>query len=103
MLVSISLTNLAGSDKTNDLQESPLFKLRTKSAIGEVFEKIKLKFLGDRIFFIPFINKFQKESENNNVGNTDTMIWFKCIPNPSCYPNCFTGRWKFCPTTYPEC
>ena len=44
--------------KTNDKKESPLYGIRTRRAIGErlgkIMNYIKTRFIGDRIFFLPF-------------------------------------------------
>jgi len=61
MLVAISFSAAAVSNQSNDVEKkkavSPLFGIRTKDAIGEKLSSLKAKFLGERIFFIPVINK----------------------------------------------
>jgi len=59
MLVAISYATAVNTNTiNNDEKESPLYGIRTKRAItekiGNIIESIKTKFLGDRIFFLPF-------------------------------------------------
>ncbi|HEY0087969.1 MAG TPA: hypothetical protein VGB37_03950 [Candidatus Lokiarchaeia archaeon] len=59
MLVTITFASAINTSNTTNIEkkESPLFKIRIRLAIGEkigqIFENIKTKFLGDRIFIIP--------------------------------------------------
>ena len=59
-LVAISFATAVSSNtvKTNDKKESPLYSIRTRRAIGErlgkIIDYIKTRFLGDRLFFLPF-------------------------------------------------
>ena len=60
ILGAISFASAINSNITTNVEnkESPLYRLRTRLAIGEkisqIFENIKTSFLGERIFFIPF-------------------------------------------------
>ena len=58
MLVTVSLTTVVSSNKSEDTKESPLYKIRTKQAIkekiGNLLHQIKTKFFGDRVFFNVF-------------------------------------------------
>jgi len=59
MLLAISFASAVSSNTTTDeKRESPLFRVRTRRAIGdrlqELKENIKAKFIGDRVFFLPF-------------------------------------------------
>ena len=60
ILVAISFTSVVGfnNEKTNDKKESPLYKIRTGKFIGkrlwDIIDFIKTRFLGGRIFWIPF-------------------------------------------------
>jgi hypothetical protein len=57
MIVTISYASAFDSKTSIEKNESPLYRVRAKIAIGEkintVLENIKTKFLGERIFFIP--------------------------------------------------
>ncbi len=52
VLVSISLTSAVTTNTHK--KESPLYKIRTRLAIGERIQNIKARFIRDRIFFLPF-------------------------------------------------
>lgn len=58
-LVAISFASAINSTTTNTKKkESPLFGIRTRLAIGErlqdLKETIKTRFVGERVFFLPF-------------------------------------------------
>jgi len=57
MLVAISYATAVNTTDV-DNKESPLYGIRSKRAKGEkisnIIENIKIKFLGERIFFLPF-------------------------------------------------
>ena len=59
MLVAISYAAAVDTNTANTKRkESPLYKIRTGKAIAEkitnIIENIRTKFLGERIFFLPF-------------------------------------------------
>ena len=60
MLVTITFASAINTNNTTKIEkkESPLYKIRTRLATGEkifdIFKNIKAKFLGERIFFLPF-------------------------------------------------
>ena len=59
MLVAISYATVASTETSEiDSQESPLYSIRVRRAIGEkiinMIENVKTGFLGERIFFLPF-------------------------------------------------
>ena len=62
MLLAISFASAVNTSTTTNLKkkESPLFKIRTKLAIGEKISKIlgniKANFIGERIFWMPLID-----------------------------------------------
>lgn len=65
MLVAITFaTAVSSNTASTKKKESPLFKIRTKLAIGErlqtLRENIKAKFIGERMFFLPFILKLKQ-------------------------------------------
>ena len=76
-LVAISFASAVNTNTTNDIKkkESPLYKIRTSRAIGEnllkIIEYLKTKFLGDRIFFLPF--QWLK-NRNGGSGNFYTQL-----------------------------
>ena len=58
MLLAISFASAVNTNETNyEDKESPLYRIRTRQAItermGNMLENIKIKFLGERVFFIP--------------------------------------------------
>ena len=56
MLVTISFATAVTSNTNKDVEnkESPLFRIRTKLAIGERIKNLAIIFLRQRIFFLPF-------------------------------------------------
>ena len=64
MLVAISFATAINTTDVGN-KESPLYGLRTRLAIGEkisnIIENIKTKFLGDRVFFIPFSSVYRND------------------------------------------
>jgi len=58
MLITISYATAVNTSTSVQNKESPLWGVRTKRAISEkisnIIENIKTKFLGERIFFLPF-------------------------------------------------
>ena len=58
LLVAISFSATVSSDTTTETKESPLYKVRTRIAIGErvgnILEYINTNFLGERMFFLMF-------------------------------------------------
>ena len=59
MLLAISFASTVSSNTSKPIRkESPLFGIRTRRAvkekIGEVIENIKTKYIGERVFFLPF-------------------------------------------------
>ena len=57
-LVAISFASAINTTTPVKKKESPLYGIRTRRAIGErlgkIIEHIKTKFLGERVFFLPF-------------------------------------------------
>jgi hypothetical protein len=80
MLVAISYATAINTINT-EKKESPLYGLRTRRAItekiGAILENIKAKFLGNRIFLLPF------QWLKNKPGDTP--------PNPNFY-----SKWDSC-------
>ena len=104
MLISISLVSAINANNSEETKESPLFRIRAENAIGQkierIFEQIKSKFLGERIFFIPFLSNdiipswryflYQKEF-TDQFQCTLMQSGPTCFPNyNTCYSNCFT-------------
>ena len=60
MLVVISFASAVSTNTTTSInkKESPLYGIRIRRAIGErlgkIIDYIKTKFIGERIFFLPF-------------------------------------------------
>ena len=98
MLVTISFAS-ALNTKTSDVEkkESPLYRIRTRLAVGEkigqILENIKVKLFGGRIFFVPF--KFLLNNDGLLIreifdGKGDEYTgknYYSCFPtegSPSC-------------------
>lgn len=58
MLLAISLASAVNTSTPVKKKESPLFGIRTRQAIkeriGDIIENIKTKYIGERVFFLPF-------------------------------------------------
>ncbi|MDH7517954.1 MAG: hypothetical protein QHH19_06390, partial [Candidatus Thermoplasmatota archaeon] len=99
MLVTISFATAVTSNTntTNSKKkESPLFKIRTELAIGEKLqnlkETIKAKFLGERLFFLPF----QWLRNRKELSDLFTVL-YSCTHDTS-YPVPCTSGGKLCIT-----
>jgi hypothetical protein len=74
MLITVTFTSGVSSNAAefNKEKESPLFRARAKRAIGEkihkIIENFKIKFIGLRLFFIPF-QLFKFDEEINMYNN----------------------------------
>jgi len=91
MLVAISYASAVSSNTTTDEQrESPLFRVRTRRAIGErlgeLKEIIKAKFIGERVFFLPFLSL------------RDIYNRYSLYTEASSTYGCYTCDYSFCPT-----
>ena len=92
MLVTIAFSTVVNST-SDDQKESPLYKLRTRRAINEkiddIIEDIKTKFIGERIFFIPFqwIRARYDRYTGMQQGKGDED-WTDTPGYDSCYQTC---------------
>ena len=82
MLLTISFASAINTNTTDfEQKESPLYKIRTKRAIGEkitnIVENFRTKFLGERIYFLP--PQFQRKT--TSWTTTDGLTIMGC---PSC-------------------
>jgi len=105
MLVTISFASAINNNTTTqvDKKESPLYRIRTRAAIGEkigqIFKNIKAKFLRERIFFMPIgllRNNINDDSMASIVVNT-------CVFNPCTWEEyCYTCD-EYCYTSEKQC
>jgi hypothetical protein len=71
MLVGISFATAINPDTTTyqKKKESPLFKIRTRHAIGEklkeILKNLIIKFFGERRFFLPF--QWMKNRQHHSI------------------------------------
>jgi len=95
MLVVISFST-AVSSTSDEQRESPLFRIRTRKAIGErldnLKETMKAKFVGERVFFLPF-----QWLRNKDEGSVRDLLAKKYITSES--PPCLTST-PNCPTHF---
>ena len=72
MLLTITYVSTINAGIISKSKESPLYRIRTKGAIGErlgrIIDFIKTRFLGERIFFLPiqWILKIIKNENNKS-------------------------------------
>ena len=92
MLLAISMASALNTTISVKRKESPLFGIRTRYAIGDrlkdIREQIKTKFIGDRVFFLPF-----KFLSRNNIHPFDTMN-----EKDNCYDWTGSTYWTCAPT-----
>ena len=72
MLLAISYATAINNSNV-EAKESPLFTIRTKISlsqnIGKIFEKIKINFIGNRIFFQTFFPNINNGRINLLIGH----------------------------------
>jgi len=98
MLAAISYATAVNTNGTNiENKDSPLFGIRTQRAIrekiGEIMKNIKTKFIGERIFFVPFQqirNKINRNSimYRDYITEADTCQIFPKYCHTICMPFC---------------
>ena len=85
MLMTISFVSTAEVSTNIEQRESPLYSIRTRRAIGEkvsnIIENIKAKFLGERIFFMPFKIPRNRAIDIPNLHDTYKGETYSC---PTC-------------------
>ena len=95
MLVAISFSTAVSSNTTTTVKkkESPLFDIRARRAInekfGEIIENIKTKYIGERLFFMPFtrikfIERFQAPTDSPFVNTCGGTICWACTLQKYC-------------------
>ena len=99
-LVAISFATAINTTTSVKKKESPLYRIRTRRAIGErlgkIIDYIKTRFLGDRLFFLPF--QWLRDKEGSSVRQ---RIMFKSLVMPSCYTD-WCANYNTCkPDCYP--
>ena len=96
ILLTISITSAIEVNKNQSIEnkESPLYKIRTRQVLGdrlkELIECIKAKFLGERMFFLPFQwlkNIINADNFNIDKPTNDITMCKSCATGP-CYPSC---------------
>jgi len=85
MLVTISFASAITTNTTSTKKkESPLYRIRTRLAIGErilqIFKNIISRFIGERIFFLP--NLLLKNKENSAFSTIFEK--YTCFPSNYC-------------------
>jgi len=94
-LISVTMASAINTaDIKKEKKESPLYKIRTNRAISEKIQKLKTKFFGERLFFLPF----QLFKNNNNLNLRDKLNnkEFTRIDSFTCTP---TGAFCGCSAT----
>jgi len=79
MLVAISFASAVSTQTANTTKkESPLFRIRTRRAIGErlgeLKDNIKAKFIGERVFFLPFLRSVQNLSMRQRLEQKTSTV-----------------------------
>ena len=86
ILLTVSIaTAITPTDSKKQKGESPLYKIRKDNAISRSIQKIKTKFFGERIFFIPLIiNNYKLNLKNNLYNKEFTEDSFTCVATGYC-------------------
>jgi len=88
MLLAITFASTVTSDTSKpNRKESPLFRIRTRQAIKEKIGKLLTRFVGERIFFLPF--QWIKNKIYNDLAGS-ILIPYTC-------PGTYTCDYSFCP------
>jgi hypothetical protein len=100
MLVAISFATAVNTEKTTK-KASPLFGIRTRRTIGrekinEIKENIRSRFIGERVFFLPF-----QWLNNKDVLITRQQLGLKTINCYTTEPN--TYKCTYCVTNCHPC
>ena len=88
-MMTLSFVSVIGSEaETTETKDSPLYRIRTEKAIGEkvssLVENLKTKFLGERVFWVPLIQKFpagtvrEIQSIGSEGGKGCMTCWATC-------------------------
>ena len=111
-IIAISYASAINTTTVIESKESPLFGIRTRRAIkeriGDVLENIKTKYIGERVFFLPFrwLRGREESLIRHQLGEKtgevlislckDTCDMSYCGPEWTCIvdPECYT---------YPPC
>lgn len=90
MLVAISFVSAVNITTTSEKKESPLFRIRTRRAIGErlseLRENIKSRFIGERIFSLPpqWLRNPQQDEEQMPLTFGKYCTVRTSVPDPCC-------------------
>ena len=90
MLLALSFASTVSSNTSKPIRkESPLFGIRTRQAIkekiGQVIENIKAKYIGERVFFLPF-QSISLKQQNYQWTKDECETELKCTAGtPSCF------------------
>ena len=93
LLIAISFsTALSTNSNTEENKETPLFKIRIRRVIGEKLEKIgeyiKTKFIGARLFFLPF-QWIKNQIFENELVTDQPRCTYDSTPTCKQYYTCF--------------
>ena len=83
MLITISFVSSADVNTNIEKKESPLYKIRTKLAIGEMIQEIRAKLFEGRIFFLPLqwlINRndfFSRQQSHHGATSASCETYYK--------------------------
>ena len=99
MLVTISFASAVNTTTNVTKKESPLFGIRLrrsiKDKVGNVLENIKTKYIGERVFLLPFLWLM-----NRDGISARQRLQGKAPPNTADQrPGCETEWHTFCPYT----
>ena len=83
MLLTTSFVSVVGSNPaTRESKESPLFKVRAQKALsiklGNILEQIKTRFLGERIYMVPFSLMSLLSRGINDRFQMHSVEWSSC-------------------------
>ena len=88
MLVAISYATAVETENNTKEKESPLFSIRTRTAIGEqmknIKERIRARFTQNRLFFLLPLASVQSPAIRNLL-DSKTSGWYTGCPSFECH------------------
>ena len=80
LIVAISFASAINSNSEKNLRpkESPLYKIRIRKVIKEKMGEILRRFVGERVFFLPF--QWLRKIINTEINPPSSDTWPSCDP-----------------------
>jgi hypothetical protein len=106
LLITISIVSAVSSETTDEDKESPLYKIRTKLAIGERVQNLITELSGERVFFLPFQQPFRDEGFSAReyfLKEDFKHIYWSALKKPLCVRPTSEPYLRTCMETFCDC